>query len=245
MRTLVFVAIAGCGTPGFHRVDAPPPDDATDGGRDATGVPVPRNGLVGEWLFAGNANDTSGNSHNGTVQGAVLAADRFGMPMSAYHFDGISASIAVSDAPELALVGDATISVWIKPDALRKLSGIISKFQVSGDNGYALRLGENAPYGYYDFDNTMLGVATPPSMIVAGQWQHVALVIKAGAATVYANGAPGVARTPGYTVMTNPHALRFGVDFLSRWFAGSIDDVRLYSRALQDFEIEALYAERP
>lgn len=28
---------------------------------------VPTNGLVGEWLLNGNANDTSGNGHNGTA----------------------------------------------------------------------------------------------------------------------------------------------------------------------------------
>ena len=40
---------------------------------------VPTNGLVGWWGFNGNANDESGNGNNGTVNGATLIADRFGI----------------------------------------------------------------------------------------------------------------------------------------------------------------------
>jgi hypothetical protein len=244
MRALAFVAIAGCGASGFDRPDAPHPIDAPGVGTDATAVPVPRTGLVAEWLFTGGVSDTSGHTYNAMVKGAVLVDDRFGHPMSACHFDGTGASIEIQDTAELALVGDATISVWIKPDALRRLTGIVSKYQFTGDNSYTLRLGFNAPFGYYDFDNTALGAA-PPAMIVPGHWQHVAVVIKGGKVVIYANGAPGTPKSPGYPIMATSHPLRIGVDYSSRYFAGAIDDVRLYSRALEDFEIEALYAEHP
>jgi hypothetical protein len=49
---------------------------------------VPTNGLVGWWPFNGNANDESGNGNHGTVNGATLAADRFGNAGKAYSFDG-------------------------------------------------------------------------------------------------------------------------------------------------------------
>jgi hypothetical protein len=47
---------------------------------------VPSNGLVGWWPFNGNANDESGNGNNGTVNGATLTADRFGVANKAYSF---------------------------------------------------------------------------------------------------------------------------------------------------------------
>tara|TARA_B100000767_G_scaffold81987_1_gene78931 strand:- start:946 stop:1185 length:240 start_codon:yes stop_codon:yes gene_type:complete len=50
---------------------------------------IPTNGLVGYWPFSGNANDSSGNNLNGTVNGAVLTEDRFGNSSSAFNFDGI------------------------------------------------------------------------------------------------------------------------------------------------------------
>ena len=51
---------------------------------------VPTNGLVGYWPFSGNANDVSTNGNNGTNNGAILTADRFGNVNSAYDFDGNS-----------------------------------------------------------------------------------------------------------------------------------------------------------
>jgi hypothetical protein len=54
---------------------------------------VPTNGLVGYWPFNGNANDESGNGNNGTVNGATLAADRFGEMDKAYSFDGVDDGI--------------------------------------------------------------------------------------------------------------------------------------------------------
>ena len=46
-------------------------------------------GLIGYYSFSGNANDLSGNSNNGVVNGAQLVNDRFGNPNSSYQFDGI------------------------------------------------------------------------------------------------------------------------------------------------------------
>ena len=37
------------------------------------------NGLVAYYPFNGNANDASGNGNNGTVNGAILTQDRFGI----------------------------------------------------------------------------------------------------------------------------------------------------------------------
>ena len=45
-------------------------------------------GLLAYYPFNGNANDESGNGNNGTVNGAALAADRFGEAGKAYSFDG-------------------------------------------------------------------------------------------------------------------------------------------------------------
>ena len=47
-------------------------------------------GLVAYYPFNGNANDESGNGHDGVVNGAKLSNDRFGNKESSYIFDGIS-----------------------------------------------------------------------------------------------------------------------------------------------------------
>lgn len=42
------------------------------------------------YKFDGNANDSSGNGNNGTVNGATLVADEWGQSNHAYEFDGVN-----------------------------------------------------------------------------------------------------------------------------------------------------------
>lgn len=62
---------------------------------------VPLNGLVAYFPFSGNANDSSGNGNNGTVNGAILDNDRNGIANSAYNFDGLSSNIIISSLNNL------------------------------------------------------------------------------------------------------------------------------------------------
>jgi hypothetical protein len=47
------------------------------------GAQIQTDGLVGYWPFNGNANDESGNEHNGTVNGAIMTVDRFSVSIRA------------------------------------------------------------------------------------------------------------------------------------------------------------------
>ena len=53
------------------------------------------NGLVAYYPFNGNANDESGNVANGSVTGATLTTDRFGVSNRAYLFGRTTAYITV------------------------------------------------------------------------------------------------------------------------------------------------------
>ena len=72
---------------------------------------VPTNGLVGWWPFNGNANDESGNGNNGTVNGATLTTDRFGVANKAYSFDGVNDYI--HGIVNNANLSDLTFSAWV------------------------------------------------------------------------------------------------------------------------------------
>ena len=58
---------------------------------------LPTDGLIAYYPFNGNANDESGNSNNGTVNGATLTSDRNGNANSAYSFDGINDYIEINN----------------------------------------------------------------------------------------------------------------------------------------------------
>jgi len=74
--------------------------------------------LVVEYHFSGNANDTSGNGHDGTVFGATLTTDRFGNANSAYSFDGINDYVNVAYSSDFQLP-TYTISVKTLHQTLR------------------------------------------------------------------------------------------------------------------------------
>jgi len=73
-----------------------------------------QDGLVAYYPFNGNANDESGNGNNGTVYGATLAADRFGIVNSAYSFDGVDDYIQVPYDPSLQPTEQLTVSAFAK-----------------------------------------------------------------------------------------------------------------------------------
>lgn len=73
---------------------------------------IPTNGLEGYWPFNGNANDVSGNGHNGTITGATLTSDRFGNSNSAYYFNLFD--FIQTNYTGVAGNNPRTISFWIK-----------------------------------------------------------------------------------------------------------------------------------
>ena len=74
------------------------------------------NGLVFEALFSGHANDTSASYLLGKIVNAVLTADRYGNPNSAYAFNGLDAYIVYphSEVMNFGPQDPFTISIWVK-----------------------------------------------------------------------------------------------------------------------------------
>src|SRR5262245_61942587 len=93
---------------------------------------IPRDGLIAEYLFRRDANDTSGRGHHGIVHGATPCADRFGAADSAYHFNGNDDYIEVTPPPPLNARA-LSVSVWAKYDR-RRLKGWTNCI-VAQDNG--------------------------------------------------------------------------------------------------------------
>ncbi|TAL14738.1 LamG domain-containing protein [Patescibacteria group bacterium] len=213
------------------------------GGATVTTSPIVLNGLVGWWPFNGNANDSSGNGYNGTVSGATLTTGQNGSANGAYAFNGSSSSITEPSTMGLGTT-NATLSCWVyNPTATN--SGEFIKASV----GYSYGIG----IGSTQFDNTTPGtnivmlyenvrwIAT--STALGTGWHFVAMVIDgSGTPFAYRDGVlvPGNYAGTGATAPTSGAAIG-GNSANARWFTGSIDDVRIYNRALSANEIASLY----
>ena len=200
---------------------------------------VPTNGLVGWWGFNGNANDESGNGHNGTVVGPSLTADRFGNPYSAYEFDGLDDEIFVLDNNDLDLQ-QFTISGWVKPNTNDVVAReIAAKGQFPYNYGINLSGTGNNMNGFYN-DNNAYQQISSISNVSIGDWAYVVLTHNGNTAKLYINGVLENSSNNSQVVVNNG-LLYFGRTYTGYFMNGTLDDIGLWGRALTQCEISELY----
>lgn len=199
-------------------------------------------GLVGYWNFNGNAKDATPYADNGTVTSATLTTDRKGKASSAYSFNGSSKYITYGSGSPLNMTGDMTISVWVNATNDSNYDPIISKGSV-GEYELAADFRSGSTSLAWRSTNGSVNV---PSFFsgYTGTWVHITAVVTGTNLQFYRNGqAFGSVQAIG-TRSTSATALTIGRrTSQSFWWNGSIDDVRLYNRALNTNEVTALFNE--
>ena len=214
--------------------------------------PPPTSGLVGYWSFTGNANDESGNNHNGTVNGAILTVDRFGQSNNAYSFDGVNDYIAIAPSSLVDNELTATLSFWIIRGAdddygLPIHTGNQGRIQTSVSKN-SVSVGVTTNSSYDGSAPTEFGVTDDLNQT---QWNHIILRYDGIAKTlqIYINGElKKETFAEGNIWAAQGCYLAFGVYYLfgtphHGYYKGILDDVRLYKRALEYSEIQSLYHE--
>jgi hypothetical protein len=216
---------------------------------------VPSSGLVGWWPFTGNAIDSSGNGNNGTVNGAVLAADRFGNINRAYNFDGTSSFISVSNNQTINFQSgnQFTFSYWINAASLssNQISLILSKQTSFGSSqvGYNSNI-ESSLSSNFRIQNGSSSLAyslsTATSSISINTWYHIVQVWSSTQGQIYLNGSLILQTSGNATVGNNSADLLIGkpnwIASNAKNFNGKIDDIGIWNRALNQCEIQALYS---
>jgi hypothetical protein len=209
-----------------------------------------QNGLVAYYPFNGNANDESGNRNDGEVVGAVLAPDRNDKPDSAFEFDGVNSYIYVKDRESLKLTMGLTIAAWVKTSQSLPFAGIIVKANpVEPTTGYTLCVDDKQKLRAYIMWSHPVDMAMVESeiKITDGKWHFIAVTYDGEFARLYIDGMLDGTDFYMRGANGNTEPLLIGWDqstWLShRHFEGSIDDVRLYNRALNNYELKSLMDE--
>jgi hypothetical protein len=211
---------------------------------------VPTNGLVGWWPFNGNANDESGNGNNGTVNGAILSADRNNMPNSAYFFNG--SAVNQDYIKTVNPIGNAdsfSISFWI------------SRNELSNNGKWSLMISSinNLPgsYEFFSFEDTIYfrnwgnlttGLNFDIKQKVSysnNSYFNISVTSRFNTTKLFINGQ-FVAETNIPKIKPIDGDLFIGkhANFIpssNSSFNGKIDDIAIYNRALTQQEITALY----
>jgi photosystem II stability/assembly factor-like uncharacterized protein len=203
---------------------------------------IPTDGLVAYYPFTGNANDPSGYANHGIVYGATLTSDRFGNPQSAYRFDGVAQYIRVPNAPDLQSVAQKSVSFWInmEPGGGPQNPRILSKGYPGG-----FEIGTAGTEESRNLIFTQPGVNfASKGKVSSGSWQHCVWTYDGTTSSVYING---VRDTTGAfipaSVTTDLYIGRASTLNTADNFKGSIDDIRVYNRALSPAEVVLLYGE--
>ena len=219
--------------------------------------PLPEDGLVLFYDFEAKApfaGDRSGRGNDGLVRAAEFAEGRRGQGLR-LHDKG-----CVQLASGLELFGDrptqGTVALWARPDtALETLpDGLYEGYAVlfyamqTDGNGLPDGLDEIGLYLHGDSLHARLGgqnclFATVPNPMRRNAWTHLALVWAPNRRVLYVDGVAVATREDAY----EPPALDLFAATLGahaprqEWgFKGTLDEFRLYTRALAPAEVAAL-----
>ncbi|MBC3758159.1 LamG domain-containing protein [Hyunsoonleella sp. SJ7] len=210
-------------------------------------------GLIAHYPFNGNANDESGNSNNGIVNGATLTTDRHGNPNSAYTFDGVNDFIQVPSSNHNSLGGsDFTISVWFKSSTADE--GVIwnkrNTSSCSQASGPTIGLSQTSQASgnllQYRVRSSNDYLLNSKEAVNDGKWHNAVLLRDGGRLSFYLDGQLEAEET-----------ISAGIDFSTtldlyigrtvycsgNYFEGDIDDFRIYGKALSQNEIQILFNE--
>lgn len=184
--------------------------------------------------------DVSGNGNNGTIYGATWTSGRYGYALS---FDGTDDYV---ETPLNFPPQTFTLSVWVKivrtesPDDFRAIlvkrgSGNEWRFGIRTTDWTVWFAAWDADGNAYNFHGT--------TALEEGVWYHLAVVVDNLDVKIFVNRELDAQGTLGNPIADTNSIVRIGTDMLNanRYFHGIIDEVRIYSRALTEEEIKALY----
>ena len=203
-----------------------------------TPTPTPRPGLVAAYGFNEGSGtvvtDVSGNGNNGTISGATwTTSGKYG---NALIFNGTNALVTINNAASLQLTSGMTLEAWVYPTTVsNKSRDVIYK----GNDNYYLEGSTNnsrRPALGGTFGSPIYGTAA----LTANTWTHLAGTYDGATMSLYINGVQVTSRAQTGAIATSTNPLQIGGDSIyGQYFAGRIDEVRVYNRALGAAEIQS------
>jgi len=236
--------------------DTPPQDSPPGGGTGSQPSPPVSQGptsAVGFWTFDAGAGTSAADSAEGGNDGALINNPQWttGVAGKALSFDGDGTAVRMSGSGSLANLykGGVTVSAWIRPTS----SGGGGRGRIvdkdNNDAGWFFSMYSNR----IQFAVDQFNGANPSRISTAGvdlnRWQHVAATWDGSAdgsnIHLYVDGVPvdGSAVNGSGTALDDsgvPLTVGNRAGDLARGFAGGIDEVQVYNRALSASEIHSL-----
>jgi hypothetical protein len=199
-----------------------------------------KTGLVAQWKFtegSGNyAYDSSGYGNTATLTNPTWWTSNYGVTA---WFNGSSSQGVVKESSSLQLTTAATVAFWVRPSVSSATDPRIIAKLYDWDVKLNNRYPQFSAAGKYAMANVSLNPL---------EWHHVAFTFSKGVVTAYIDGVNvGMGAntfTGGETIAQYQYGLYLATDG-SNPFTGSLDDVRVYNRALTAADVGALFKALP
>jgi gliding motility-associated-like protein len=222
-------------------------------------------GLVAYYPFNGNANDASGNGNNGVLQnGVTFVPDRNNNPNSAVHFDGINDFIQVANNGSLSPRSGFSFVVQFKTETLTTIQTLLARRKTTDQTQAQFQTFINwsvqPGFGYgHDYTNNAacntaiiqynVYANTGINTIIQDQWHCVVGTFDGVFQRIFLDGilkATVPTPLPLIDSCENvPMTMGKYTDPDPQWFKGTMDEVRIYNRALNQSEVSALCSGPP
>lgn len=199
-------------------------------------------GEVARWTGDGNALDSIGSNHGTLQNGTTFGPALFGQ---GFLVDGVNDYVSVPDAPAISFTTAFTLAAWVKPTAPNNgvIQGVVAKSRPGGGTGFNMAVTNGAVTIALNNNVTNCVMNSSPSSVPAGEWSLITVSFGSGALKAYLNGVIiGTASCSFTSVPDSTEPLLIGreLQFLDRYFTGTIDQVRAFNRVLTDPEANNL-----
>ena len=201
----------------------------------------PPDGLVSWWGGDKDASDLQGDN-DGILKNGASYAPGF-VSRAGFFFDGSNEPVVqVGDDPSLKMTTAITLESWINPTIVQ--NGVIASR--AGEYQYDTGPGDGAiEWAFANTDPGWVSISTgfvPP----LHTWTHIAVTYDNGLITTYANGVQvhqyqGSGPIGDVEPTNNDFRIGNRQNFVVP-FSGTIDELKVYNRALSSSEVAAIYA---
>ncbi len=202
------------------------------------------NGLVGYWPFdegtGSTAYDFSGYGNTGGIVNPTWVTGKIG---GALYFNGLNHYVGVTDSINLNISSTITLSCWVKLASFAgaSIQGILSKDNPGIGEGYGLYSFNSDIGSSVRIGSTWVNLYSTVSL---DTWYFFAVTYDGVTLKCYINGVVVASTSISGSISLNNDPLYIGTFYspsVDNFFNGTIDDARVYSRALTQSDITQLY----
>jgi hypothetical protein len=192
-------------------------------------------GPVAYYAFEDGYADSSGNNLTGTPHGNAAIVYDSARRSRVLHLDGATSYLDLGNNALFNFPGSFSAAFWIK---VRKWNGDWDTILKKPDCYSFERHWDRSMLAFYHWPNF---VPTAATLNADSSWHHIAATFDGTTQSIYLDGFLVQSATSTGVVNTNSNHLYLGAaEGPTRFFSGSLDDVRIFDRALSSTEVAAL-----